>query len=255
MMLRVVLISLALLTASGLSGQEVALQQYVFFLEDGSKLKGELVSLTADSMVFRILGGQSVGLQRREVVRFLPEGEAPAENPPAKRPYAFEEQGFFHLLSFGANFVRTSTDGMDLGLSLHYALGFQFNRWLGAGVGSGLDSYSLRNRYQLVPVFLHLRSFLGRTKVAPMLLLDAGYGFALTDRDAGITESRGGWLLHPAVGVRFGAHPKVNFAMDIGYRFQRASYTEDFFIWNPGQEQEERNLLFQRFTLRFNLLF
>jgi hypothetical protein len=226
-------------------------ERYRFVLQDGSALTGTLVTLTADSVAFRLADGQLVAMARSQVVRFDRTDAATASRG---QVYAFEERGLFHRLLFGFNLTRNSLGEVDLGMTLGYTFGYQFNRWIGAGLGAGLDSYSFREPYGLItPVFVHLRAFIGRKRLAPVVSLDAGYGFALLERELRIVEATGGWLLHPAVGLRFGAHPKVNVALDVGYRFQRASYTEQ--ITFGLNDFVRRDLLFQRLTFRFNLLF
>jgi hypothetical protein len=198
-----------------------------------------------------------------------------AKEPNADKPsferrkpvYEFQEEGWFNTTSFAFSFGKREREdvpffdpGFDdvavtqsaIGFNIQHIMGYQFNRLVGAGLGASFDAYDLEDGESILSIFGHYRGYLSRSIVAPYLGLNAGYGFALTNKNQGVTTAEGGWMIHPEVGLRLGATEKSNFTISLGYRLQDAYYVQE----RPFNGNiEYRNVTYQRFLFSLGLLF
>lgn len=185
-----------------------------------------------------------------------------------KPVYEFQEEGWFNTTSFAFSFGKRERDNdaiffdpdfqevtvtqSAIGFNIQHIMGYQFNRLVGAGLGVSYDAYDLEDGESILSVFGHYRGYLSRSIVAPYLGLNAGYGFALTNKNQGVVTAEGGWMIHPEVGLRLGATEKSNFTIGLGYRLQDAYYVQE----RPFNGNiEYRNVTYQRFLFSLGLLF
>ncbi|MDN4165847.1 hypothetical protein QWY31_10050 [Cytophagales bacterium LB-30] len=81
----------------------------------------------------------------------------------------------------------------SLALSTYH--GYQYKPWLNLSLGTGYYSY---DRYQAIPVFLRYHLIMGRSRIAPMLFVEGGYGWVWS-KESWLDVSKGG--LNYAVGL------------------------------------------------------
>jgi len=237
----------------------------IVYLKDGSVLKGQIVSYEQGrSLLFKLQNGETITLQDANIARIVQDTGEPRSNSydgltqtrpkkVKKEPvYNFSERGFYDVLSLGSLNTRTSNSEFKMGISLHNVAGFQFSRMLGIGLGLGIETYGTDDREVIYPVFAEFRGYFNKKIKAPYYTLNAGYGFMATNEREFITEARGGWMLHPAVGLRFSANKHSNITADIGYKFQKAYYRRDF---NFNGDIEIRDILYQRLIIRVGFIF
>jgi hypothetical protein len=168
-----------------------------------------------------------------------------------ERPYQFKETGIYNVTYF-ANLNGRDDDGVLIGFGAHHVLGYQFNRWVGLGLGLGIDTYSFGDGETLYPVYAEVRGYLLKKRLSPYYSFGAGYGFAFANESEGITEATGGYMLHPAVGYRLGASEGANVVIDLGYRFQQAEFIS---VSDFNDSKQVREQLYKRLTLRLGLIF
>lgn len=248
----------------------------VIYLKDGTAYWGSIVTEEAGRRVFIRLSGGDIIVVKHENIEKIEKGvispvsdasiSAEADNkhqkaakkrqpgqstPAGKKTYAFKEKGLYSATSLGANFADGGIENV-VGLGFHHSSGYQINRMIGVGLGFGLDAYSLNRSEMVLPVFAEARGYLSKKKIAPYYALSTGYGFALRNVSQSITEARGGWMIHPAIGIRLGADKGLNTTLDLGYRFQEASFVRTFLF---NGETEVRDVTYRRLMLRMGILF
>lgn len=185
-----------------------------------------------------------------------------------KPVYEFKEEGWFNTTSFAFSFGKREREGdaiffdpnfqevtvtqSAIGFNIQHIMGYQFNRLVGAGLGVSYDAYDMEDGESILSVFGHYRGYLSKSIVAPYIGLNAGYGFALTNKNQGVMTAEGGWMFHPEAGLRLGATEKSNFTIGLGYRLQEAYYVQE----RPFNGNiEYRNVTYQRFLFSLGLLF
>ena len=268
------------------NGEGKALVDHVI-LHNGSVFKGHIVAENHVSLTLRLSNGTDILLTSKEIQEVLRNQEMPEKSGvqpdyryislqdykliPRKREktYEFREKGWYYTASMyfpmGGYFGTR-----QMGVGLQGSAGYQLSRRLGLGLGAGFDSFSPAQGRYMSAIMAEARTYLTKTRVAPFATLGAGYGFAFKSANdfQRAEEASGGLRLHPSLGLRMGASKDLNLALDLGYIFQRASYTyavNNWFdsFWGGGRpffnnfsEQTTREVLdYRRFTLRLSAIF
>lgn len=169
-----------------------------------------------------------------------------------KAPYNFKEEGLYYAVKasfIAGNFGNRQNENNGAGGSI--LVGKRYNRWLGVGVGAGYDSYVVDFGESVLPIFAELTGYFTPTNTSLSYGLAAGYSFAFSNEDKNIIDAKGGLMVHPHLGIRFGKN-KLKYTLDLGYKFQKAAFTFRN-AWDLRSRFEQR-LLYKRVTLRFGVL-
>jgi hypothetical protein len=228
----------------------------VVTLKNGSVLEGELLEYDAEgALKLRLANGVIVTFLHTQIDhlkhRYLGGRGA--------KPYAFRESGYYFHSSLSSSFERDVYDDLVPAVGLEQVAGYQFSRWIGAGLGAGLHTMNAFDGPVFIPVFAEARGYFLKKRVSPYYAMQLGYAFPLTSSGQNLLKARGGMLLHPAAGFRFGGSEHLNFTLDFGIRFilnTKLTYEEELF-WSSSIEPSivELDKSYIRSTLRFGLLF
>ena len=175
----------------------------------------------------------------------------------AEKAYSFKERGIYNVTYFNLSFGKTNyqygSNKSHLGVAIENITGFQLNRLVGAGLGIGFDNYyATGNDANVLSIFSEVRGYLSRQNVSPYYSFSSGVGFPMvnTKDNLNLTGHRGGLMVHPAIGLRFGASSHINFFADIGAKYQRIYYNQI----NTGSENHYR-ITYLRWVLRGGIVF
>lgn len=226
----------------------------VVWLRNGSKLSGTILKWELSrGMEFKLLTGAEVIITKDEIARVYQDipfaGQAESDYKSyvrGVRPYAFKEKGMYHTFSAFLNFSFLG------GAGLHYSIGHRFNRMLGVGIGTGVETHDFSSNRDIIPIYAEARGFFLPKKISPYYAVKVGYGFALRDQFNGTLEAKGGLHFSPEVGVRFGAGD-VSYFIGAEYKIQNATYTNTF--WWDGSGTFTDKISYRRFELRTGLVF
>jgi len=167
-------------------------------------------------------------------------------------PYNFKESGIYYSVKghfIKGNFGSRANESHGGGFSA--LLGTRYNRYFGVGIGVGYDSYAFDSGERVVPFFTEVSGYLSPKHTTLSYGLAAGYSLAFNNEDFNIIQAKGGLMVHPNIGIRFGKKD-VKYTIDLGYRFQKAVFTYRD-VWD-GRARNEQRLLYKRVTLRFGVL-
>ena len=242
------------------------------YLNNGSIFKGEIVEYKlGDELTFKLGDEQILVFNDKDILKII-QADGTVINPATanadikedavtmeagkpvreKKPFKLKSKGWYNstYIAFAAG--NDGTNGGDgdfkLGSGLHNIFGKQFTRMWGLGLGIGLDNYSRRGE-TVVPVYLELRGYPLKKQQQYYYALAGGYGFTFKRESFGITETEGGLMVHPAVGIRLGTPDGTNVNIDLGYKIQEAFFIEQLF----SGDIEERDVTFQRIVLRVGM--
>ena len=271
-MLRLICTVLGVAACSLLNAQKPYLVDKVY-LKDGSSFIGRIVAYQiGDTLELQLLSGDKLvvapeqlekvqqGLidatayrvylrsaERKQSVKTLKGDSTQTRN----KPYAFRETGWYNATSIAMFNPSGALSYHSWGVGAQTVVGYQLNRRIGAGLGIGIDTYDTERGETLYPVFAEVRSYLLARKISPYLLVQGGYGLAFKNTELGLNNAKGGLYLHPAIGYRLGGSAGVNVTLDLGVKFQDASFERTY----PWGETEERLLTYRRLTVRTGLVF
>jgi len=201
----------------------------------------------------KLLTGAEISIAKKDIHRVmqdipLGEGNDKVTHTYVRQPkiYDFKEKGWYHNTSVFINFSFNS------GAGIHHAMGYRFNRLLGVGIGSGIETHDFNSVRNIIPIYAEARGFLLPLRITPYYALKIGYGIALKDETRFTTRANGGFHFSPEVGVRFGAGD-VSYYLGIEYKLQKASFVSENFFGGGGTFTD--NISYRRFELRTGLLF
>lgn len=244
------------LSMNGFSQVEANDQKIVdiVWLKDGSKLTGTILKWElVRGMEFQLLTGAIIIIPKSDINRVMQDTPYVSYDRRGREPYfrepkvyAFKEDGWYHNTS---GFINVSFMG---GAGIHHAMGFRFNRMLGLGLGTGIETHDFNRVRNIVPVYAEARGFFFPKKISPYYAVKLGYGFALTDQLSGTTEAKGGIHFSPELGVRFGAGD-VSYYLGLEYKIQNATFTSSDIFFGGGIFTEK--VSYRRMELRTGLLF
>jgi len=226
----------------------------VIYIEGGSILRGTIIEYDKDksgTLKFELLSGALIDIQLDQIKKITNEPIKYKKEKGARKVYEFQERGLYHFSSFHISMANDAfRNDLTLGAGIHHISGFKFNRWLGAGLGVGIDYYYPGSGETFTPVYAEVRGYTKAANFSPMYSIAAGYGFTSTNENTNIVESKGGLMFYPSIGFRMGGNPNANFTLDFGMKIQKGTFTYDW-----GWELREQRMLYQRFIIRTGILF
>jgi hypothetical protein len=221
----------------------------VVYLYDGSKITGSIISYNPDeSVLLELVTGQQVKFLKKDVKKVVMEMPSVLK---ANEPYEFKERGFYNATSINLSFGK-STYTNNVGIGIQHAVGYQFNRLLGVGIGASYENLYLQSYAEgrMLSLFGEVRGYLSKHNTAFYYNVAGGMAFPVTKSTENLTGHKGGLMVYPAVGMRFGASKRYNFFMDIGAKIQQVSYNS----LNEWQ-QDYYTVTYRRWVVRGGILF
>ena len=220
----------------------------VVFLRNGSILRGKVTeyNLSGD-LAMTTWGGAQLRLPASKVRKVKQYCRDDRRTPLSQRPYSFRESGWYH-----ATRAMTLVAHNEIGLGVQHSSGLMISRWLGVGVGVGVENLAPDNDdVTTYPLFGEVRGYFLPRHITPFYALAAGWGFADQKGDRNnfdrITEKwRGGWMAQGQIGYRMGNH----FTIHLGLRLQRKTRTWDS---NRNLKGVDR-ILHKRFDIGLGIL-
>lgn len=253
-MKRYILIILALILAqvsiSAQESNEVTNERAVIVhLKSGSVIEGELNEWVLDEYIdLETAWADSFRIHYKAIDKVIQKSTLEVK---ANYAYRFKEKGLYY--SIKTQIIKGNAGGRArnvYGLGLSASAGMRYSRWFSIGAGVGFDNYIWDSGENLVPLFLETTSFLSASNTSLFTNVQAGYSLAFTDDERLITEAKGGLMLYPAIGLRFGKFD-TKYTLDLGYKFQKAQFT---YLDSWRSDRHEQRLLYKRLTLRFGIL-
>ncbi len=245
--------------ASPVFSQEAETEKLVdvVYLKDGSRLIGTILKWDLErGMEFQLSTGAIILIPKLDIKNVAQNSAVKAEQvdinvaePTVRTPkvYSFREKGWYHTTS---GFLNFSFQG---GAGVHHAMGYRFNRLLGVGLGTGIETHDFDFKRNFIPVYAEVRGFLLPKKITPYYALKIGYGFALRDEINGTIAAKGGFHFSPEAGVRFGAS-EVSYYLGLEYKLQNGSFTWNGFDWS-GNTTITDHISYRRVEIRTGLMF
>lgn len=230
---------------SKLKAQTEVDNRVVVYLDNGSQFEAKLVEWNqeTDIMTFEAFGSK-LEFANSDIKKIVHLGIDDSAS------YNFKETGNYYHLRMN---VITGNPGnrqhSDPGIGVSFSTGKRFNRFASVGVGVGFDEFIVGTSENILSVFGEFSGYLLESNQSLSYNLAAGYGFAFVDEDSNLTSASGGWMVHPAVGLRLGKK-RLKWTIDVGYKFQEANWVYQF--WNSTSDQD---ILYRRLTVRTGVMF
>ena len=221
----------------------------IAYLRGGTILQGKVLEYNLDSnLVFTTWGGATMTIPAGAVLKVkqrCPRGKRLPQS------YDFKEQGLYNATRVGTLVGQTYFGDNTTGFNFYHSIGWMFNRWVGAGIGGGVEMFNPEGGEPATyPVFAEVRGYLLAKNTTPFYALGGGWGFAGKNSNSSwgsADEWRGGWMAKAQLGYRLGNH----FTAYGGLSFQKKTR-----VWNStwGGEWGQDRILHKRLELGIGLL-
>jgi len=248
---KILALGLCLVMGPSLQAQEEgshSKSQAIVHLKNGTKIKGEIKEWVYEEYIILLMDWGSEMKLVHDQIKKIVQIDAVKNHV---SPYNFKEEGLYFTAKAQ---VMAGNEGPRAkgiyGAGFSASAGHRFNRLLGVGLGVGYDKFIWDSGESLIPVFAEVNGFLSPTNSSIFYNLQLGYSFAQANEAYLLTEAKGGILVYPAIGVRFGKE-NTKMTFDVGYKFQAATFTYSE-IWN-NTTTFEQEVLFKRLSLRFGI--
>ncbi|MBQ5719576.1 MAG: hypothetical protein IIV65_03400 [Alistipes sp.] len=206
--------------------------QSVIYLNNGNVIKGEIVASSSTKVEIKTTNGEVHSYKPVEIHK-IDNGES-LNNVPATKEKRYTEyfeceKGYWAAVDLGLGVIldRYNKNNTEpaIPIDLNLTMGYRFNEFIMIGVGGGARFYAHQHRQRLnaekkdrgyawsFPLYGQLRgafiSGYSRT-IIPYWQLSVGYAF------------RDGFMVQPAVGLRFGSAVRNHFTLALGYTAQES---------------------------------
>ncbi len=247
-MKQIILFFLVMIFAINLNAQNKVI------LKDGSVIKGRLLEYkNGDNIKLKMENGSIVTFPDSIVSKIKVNLDSGADDYSLKN-------GFFFNLGFrilpGKSTRRINTGyyyygnyGSSFGFGIDCTAGIKINNMILLGAGISVDDYNYGYDAMFFPVYFDFTAFFKDNKISPFFRIQSGYGFVDVS-DVAVTESAGGLMLDPALGIRLFSNEDVYVTMDLNYKYQKAS-----FKYISGSNDATKDIKYRRLSLRVAAIF
>ena len=241
--------------ALALSGSRLYSQQDagnctdIVYLRNGSVFRGKILEIKpGGDVVMTTWSGVSMTFPESNVKRIVQRCRGQKNAP---RQYDFKEKGLYNATRLSVLPGRDFRGENSTGYSIYHAAGWMFRRWIGAGLGAGVEIFNPDGRETATyPVFAEVRGYFRARNVTPFYSIGAGWAFAgkSSDSEGGyINDWSGGWLAKAQIGYRIGN----NLALYAGLSLQKKNLDWRT-VW--GGEWGRDRILHKRLELGFGVI-
>ncbi len=191
-------------------------------LKNGNIIKGGIIgSFDSTRLKVKIDDSNIILIKYDHIssINFSGYGNANGDfNEKPGNPPSVKTESYYHEIKGGVMFAEENLD-----VSLQTINGYQFNKYLGAGLGLGINKYE---NYITMPIYLQLKGYLYEKKVSPFYYGDIGYGFAWNtnkyDNNFEIVNVNGGLYWQLGLGYQVNFHSS-SMIFTLGYISQNTS--------------------------------
>lgn len=243
-------LSLCLLSLA-LSAQQVELIDVVHLI-NGEIVEGKVITFIPEqSLTLRNEDGIELTYpvdQIERVVQVDKNAMPTAVKKPIQPP---KEKGFYNLTHVGLLNGQGQRE-FNMGFSIHNVTGYLFKRWLGIGIGGGVDNYSAGVGETIYPIFAEVRGYLQDKPNSFFYAVQGGYGMAFPNRNFFVSDAEGGLMYQTAIGYRIATKDALQLLVTLGTRFQTANFVRQ----EPLRGGEEViSVKYQRLAMGVGILF
>lgn len=162
------------------------------------------------------------------------------------------EKGYQGVAEMGYA-IKVGDYGGDF-LRLHLSNGYRFNKYLYAGIGTGVHYY-FDSDDAIIPLFADLKVYPLTNRVSPIIGFGVGYSFNASDGFSGL-----GLYLNPQLGVNYKLDNNLDLSFSIGFEMQRTdliiNYSEYDPYWNQYTNRSvEDSKIIKAISLNLGLTF
>lgn len=239
-----------LLSISFIMAQESKHEPFLskVYIKEGSIYVGQILQYSDTSLNIQLREGMVLSIPQSTIKKIIQLEDYAKIRKVV--PYQFKEKGWYQINYLSAYGGTSENNDYVIGAGFNSIFGYMYSRYLGVGIGLGMNHYAQNIPINFFPIYSELRSYFFGDRIAYYATLAAGYGFASTSKKNNLTDLHGGLMFHPALGIRIGAKKHFNVCFDVGVQTQKTDYKAT----NPWSEIKDHYFYnYKRFIFRIGL--
>jgi hypothetical protein len=226
------------------------------YLKNGVRIKGAILESTTNTAIKVRIENQiepvAIKYDHIKKIKFRGYGNLNEEmdNRIGSVP-GLHLNSFYHEIRGGLLFGEENLD-----VSIHSLNGYQFSKYLGTGLGVGVNKFG---NYVTLPIYATIKGYLKDGSVSPFYFGDIGYGFAWDtnkNKDFYIVDDvQGGLYWQLGFGYQFNFY-KSALVLSLGYINQESSADyRTMNWWGTGDIEVSEKRLLRRVSFTVGILF
>lgn len=230
-------------------------KQTKIVLKNGIKVKGAILkSFDDNKLVVDVDGSEPIMIRYDHIKKITFKGNGTIStdfNEKISNEPSLKINSFYHEFRAGLLFGDETT-----GVLLHTINGYQFNKYLGTGLGIGVSKYG---NYITLPIYTTVKGYILDRKVSPFYFGDIGYGFAWrTNKNQDLFELEdisGGLYWQVGLGYQINFY-KSSLVFTLGY-VNQGSKAEYIYRrpWDIDDVEVSEKRILRRFAFTVGFLF
>ena len=216
----------------------------VVYLKDGSIIHGMIIEQIPNVSI-KIKSGQNVFVYKMDQIEKITKEEVKGGSEAIGSDYGFRSKGYAGNFEIGlSDYPKGGNVPM---FAVMIVNGYHFNPYftMGLGVGAEISTKSVHN----FPVFVDMRAYFTKTRVAPFFNFATGYNAMVQSYDSYYdsgTDAYHGFLFSPAFGARFAINQKIAATFSIGYKYVGSMIKIDYY-YDTEREISSNHAVMLRF--------
>lgn len=229
-------------------------QQAKLVLKNGITIKGGIVDSFDDKRLTVRIDSSNVVVVRYDHIRKIVFKNSNKVGSDSKEILALQPslniESFYHEFRGGLLIGEENTS-----FSVQTINGYQFNKYLGTGLGLGVNKYG---NYLTLPIYATVKGYLYDNKVSPFYFGDIGYGLAWqsnkNENTFELDNVQGGlyWQLGLGYQINFN---KSAMTFTLGYSNQDSKAEYTYYRWDMDDVTISERRILRRFAISVGFLF
>lgn len=250
----IIILTLSLIISTCVIAQKAASSaeedMYIIKLKTGSTFEAEILEWQIDEYItVKTKWNESLVLPTSAISKVMQKSSL--ETIKKGKPYNFEETGLYYSGRLNLIAPNGGVRGDEkFGFGFSASAGKKYSRLVAVGAGIGYNKFLLGTGEGVLPVFVEYTSFFMPRHNSLFFNIQTGYSFAFKNEEFRITDAKGGLMVYPNIGLRYGKND-VKYTIDIGYKIQNAEFT---YAADFSALRREQRLTYRRLSLRMGIL-
>jgi len=230
-------------------------KQVKIVMKNGVRIKGAIVkTIDVDRLEVDVDGSQSMYI-RYDLIKTIQFKNYQVVDQELKDKLSAQPsikiETFYHEIRGSLLFGEENID-----VGLHSINGYQFNQYLGTGLGLGVNKFG---NYLAMPIYANVKGYIYDRKVSPFYFGDIGYGYAWnTNKNENVFEVenvKGGLYWQLGLGYQFNFYSS-SLILSMGYVNQHSKADYVYYRpWDLDDVEISESRVLRRFNLSIGFLF
>ena len=226
----------------------------VVYLNNGSVIHGKIISNQNDTVKVESCCNNIFAICNSDILKTTKEQKTKKNE--FKENFVPENQkGFYSHSTIGMLIGKSESEDAE-SFSFHTTAGYQFNNFVGLGLGIGIEKL----KTEIVPVYLSFKSNFEERANSPFFQCGIGYSFPLSNEKStdeynnNSYKYEGGFNIGFDVGILSYKAQNKAFTITAGYRYQRVKETFTGYYWT-GNSTQKNTYDFNRVAVKIGFMF